>query len=208
MHTLASMDADDPATSCKPFSRNRSGMVLGEGAALVVLECWDRAKARGALIHGELIGYGLTTDASHIARPSVDGQAAAMRAALTAAGISAQEVDAINAHGTGTPANDGVETAAIKRVFGERAGHIPISATKALHGHLLGAAGALEFVLTLLALQHNVALPTMHLRVPDPECDLDYVSNAAREGAAGRTMLSNSFAFGGTNAVLALRAAP
>jgi 3-oxoacyl-(acyl-carrier-protein) synthase len=208
MHTLASMDADDPATSCKPFSRNRSGMVLGEGAALVVLECWDRAKARGALIHGELIGYGLTTDASHIARPSVDGQAAAMRAALTAAGISAQEVDAINAHGTGTPANDGVETAAIKRVFGERAGHIPISATKALHGHLLGAAGALEFVLTLLALQHNVALPTMHLRVPDPECDLDYVPNTAREGAAGRTMLSNSFAFGGTNAVLALRAAP
>lgn len=208
MHTLASMDADDPATSCKPFSRNRSGMVLGEGAALVVLECWDRAKARGALIHGELIGYGLTTDASHIARPSVDGQAAAMRAALTAAGISAQEVDAINAHGTGTPANDGVETAAIKRVFGERAGHIPISATKALHGHLLGAAGALEFVLTLLALQHNVALPTMHLRMPDPECDLDYVPNTAREGAAGRTMLSNSFAFGGTNAVLALRAAP
>lgn len=208
MHTLASMDADDPATSCKPFSRNRSGMVLGEGAALMVLECWDRAKARGALIHGELIGYGLTTDASHIARPSVDGQAAAMRAALTAAGISAQEVDAINAHGTGTPANDGVETAAIKRVFGERAGHIPISATKALHGHLLGAAGALEFVLTLLALQNNVALPTMHLRVPDPECDLDYVPNIARAGAAGRTMLSNSFAFGGTNAVLALRAAP
>ena len=208
MHTLASMDADDPATSCKPFSRNRSGMVLGEGAALVVLECWDRAKARGALIHGELIGYGLTTDASHIARPSVDGQAAAMRAALTAAGISAQEVDAINAHGTGTPANDGVETAAIKRVFSARARHIPISATKALHGHLLGAAGALEFVLTLLALQHNVALPTMHLRVPDPECDLDYVPNTAREGAAGRTMLSNSFAFGGTNAVLALRAAP
>ena len=208
MHTLASMDADDPATSCKPFSRNRSGMVLGEGAALVVLECWDRAKARGALIHGELIGYGLTTDASHIARPSVDGQAAAMRAALTAAGISAQEVDAINAHGTGTPANDGVETAAIKRVFGERARHIPISATKALHGHLLGAAGALEFVLTLLALQNNVALPTMHLRVPAPECDLDYVPNIAREGAAGRTMLSNSFAFGGTNAVLALRAAP
>jgi len=208
MHTLASMDADDPATSCKPFSRNRSGMVLGEGAALVVLECWDRAKARGAFIHGELIGYGLTTDASHIARPSVDGQAAAMRAALTAAGISAQEVDAINAHGTGTPANDGVETAAIKRVFGERARHIPISATKALHGHLLGAAGALEFVLTLLALQNNVALPTMHLRVPAPECDLDYVPNIAREGAAGRTMLSNSFAFGGTNAVLALRAAP
>lgn len=206
MHTLASVDAADAATSCKPFAKNRSGMVLGEGAAMVVLEPWERALARGAPIHGELIGYGLTTDAGHIARPSVEGQAAAMRAALTAAGISAQEVDAINAHGTGTPANDGVETAAIKRVFGERASRIPISATKALHGHLLGAGGALEFVLSLLALQHGVALPTMHLQVPDPECDLDYVPNAARPGAAGQIMLSNSFAFGGTNAVLALRA--
>ena len=206
MHTLASVDAADPGASCKPFSRNRSGMVLGEGAALVLLEHWERALARGAPIHGELIGYGLSTDAGHIARPSVDGQAAAMRSALAAAGIDAQEVDAINAHGTGTLANDGVETAAIKRVFGERAARIPISATKALHGHLLGAAGALEFVLALLALQHGVALPTMHLQVPDPECDLDYVANVARAGAAGHTMLSNSFAFGGTNAVLALRA--
>ncbi len=206
MHTLASVDASDPPSSCKPFARNRSGMVLGEGAALVVLEPWERALARGAAIHGELIGYGLTTDAGHIARPSVDGQAAAMAAALAAAGIASDEVDAINAHGTGTQANDSAETAAIRRVFGARAGHIPISATKALHGHLLGAAGALEFVLSLLALRHGVALPTMHLDVPDPQCDLDYVPNAARIGAAGRTMLSNSFAFGGTNAVLALRA--
>ena len=207
MHTLAGIDTEDPATSCKPFAGNRSGMVLGEGAAMVVLEPWERAIARGATIHGELIGYGLTTDASHIARPSVDGQSAAMRAALASAGLHPEEVDSINAHGTGTLANDGVETAAIKRVFGERASRIPISATKALHGHLLGAAGALEFVLSLLALQHGVALPTMHLQVPDPACDLDYVPNAARAGAAGRTMLSNSFAFGGTNAVLALRAA-
>ena len=206
MHTLASEDATDPARSCKPFSRSRSGMVLGEGAAFVVLESWERAVARGAAIHGELLGYGLTTDAGHIARPSVDGQAAAMAAALAAAGIAADEVDAINAHGTGTQANDIAETAAIKRVFGARAGRIPISATKALHGHLLGAAGALEFVLSLLALRHGVALPTMHLDVPDPDCDLDYVAHGARVGAAGRTMLSNSFAFGGTNAVLAVRA--
>ena len=152
------------------------------------------------------MGYGLTTDVGHIVRPSVDGQAAAMSAALAAAGIAAAEVDAINAHGTGTQANDVAETAAIKRVFGARAGQVPISATKALHGHLLGAAGALEFVLSLLALQHGVALPTMHLDAPDPDCDLDYVADGARPGAAGRTMLSNSFAFGGTNAVLALRA--
>ena len=206
MHTLATEDASDPARSCKPFSRSRSGMVLGEGAAFVVLEPWARALARGAAIHGELLGYGLTTDVGHITRPSVDGQAAAMVAALAAAGVVADEVDAINAHGTGTQANDVAETAAIKRVFGARASQIPISATKALHGHLLGAAGALEFVLSLLALQHGVALPTMHLDVPDPDCDLDYVADGARVGWAGRTMLSNSFAFGGTNAVLALRA--
>lgn len=207
MHTLASVDSDDPNTSCKPFSKNRSGMVLGEGAALVVLEPWERALARGATIHGELLGYGLSTDTGHITRPSVDGQAAAIVAALTSAGIRAEEVDSINAHGTATQANDSVETAAIKRVFGARASRIPISATKAIHGHLLGATGALEFVLSLLALKNAVALPTMHLQMPDPECDLDYVPNTARAGAAGRTMLSNSFAFGGTNAVLALRAA-
>ena len=205
MHTLAAVDAAAPGTSCKPFSKNRSGMVLGEGAAIVVLEPLDRALARGARIHGELIGYGLTTDSAHIARPSVEGQAAAMRAALSTAGIGAREIDSINAHGTGTQANDSVETAAIKNVFGQRASRIPISATKSIHGHLLGAAGALEFVLSLLALQHDVALPTMHLEVPDPDCDLDYVPNVARPRAAGRTMLSNSFAFGGSNAVLALR---
>lgn len=207
MHTLAAVDVDDPATSCKPFSKNRSGMVLGEGAAVVVLEPWERALARGATIHGELLGYGLSTDTGHITRPSVEGQVAAIRAALISAGIRAKEIDSINAHGTGTLANDSVETAAIKEVFGLRARRIPISATKAIHGHLLGATGALEFVLALLALKNATALPTMHLQVPDPECDLDYVANVARAGAAGRTMLSNSFAFGGTNAVLALRAA-
>lgn len=207
LHTLASIDADQPSTSCKPFSKNRSGMVLGEGAAMIVLEPWDRAVARGAPIHGEILGYGLCTDTGHITRPSVEGQAAAMRAALRAAALEPSAVDAINAHGTGTQANDAVETAAIRAVFGERAHRIPISATKAVHGHLLGAAGALECVLSLLAMQHAVALPTMHLQSPDPECDLDYVPNAARDGLAVHTTLSNSFAFGGTNAVLVLRAA-
>lgn len=205
MHTLASCDVLDPGTSCKPFSKNRSGMVLGEGAAIVVLEPMAVAANRGAKILGELIGYGLTTDSSHIARPSSEGQAAAMRAALASAGLPAEEIDSINAHGTGTLANDVAETAAIKSVFHRRAHAIPISATKAIHGHLLGAAGALEFVLALMAMQKQIALPTMHLEQPDPVCDLDYVANVARAGASGNVMLSNSFAFGGTNAVLALR---
>lgn len=207
LHTVATMDVEDPAASCRPFSRNRSGMVLGEGAAMLVIEPLDRAVARGADILGEILGYGLSNDASHITRPSVEGQAAAMNAALRAAGVDRQQVDAINAHGTGTQANDRTETAAIRAVFGGRADQIPISATKAIHGHLLGAAGALECVLSILALQHNVALPTMHLQQPDPECDLDYVSNTAREDLAAQVMLSNSFAFGGTNAVLVLRRA-
>ncbi|MBL8414472.1 MAG: beta-ketoacyl-[acyl-carrier-protein] synthase family protein, partial [Propionivibrio sp.] len=138
LHTLASIDEDEPSASCKPFSKNRSGMVLGEGAAMLILEPWDHALARGAPIHGELLGYGLMTDAAHITRPTAEGQAMAMRAALQSALIEPSAVDAINAHGTGTQANDSVETAAIKAVFGERAYHIPISATKALHGHLLG----------------------------------------------------------------------
>jgi 3-oxoacyl-(acyl-carrier-protein) synthase len=205
LRTVASVDAHEPWASCRPFAKNRSGMVLGEGAAMLVIEPWERALARGAAIEGEILGYGLSNDASHITRPSVEGQAAAMRAALQAAGIPAQAVEAINAHGTGTQANDSTETAAIKAVFGARAGAIPISATKAMHGHLLGAAGAIECVLSLLAMRHAVALPTMHLEISDPECDLDYVANYAREGVAAHTMLSNSFAFGGTNAALVLR---
>jgi len=130
-----------------------------------------------------------------------------LRAALRSAGLDAADVDAVNAHGTGTPANDPVETAALKVALGERAARIPVSATKSMHGHLLGAAGALEFVLSLLSLRDGVALPTMHLARPDPGCDLDYVPNAARGGLPLRTLLSSSFAFGGTNAVLALRAA-
>jgi 3-oxoacyl-[acyl-carrier-protein] synthase II len=207
LRTGARIDPDEPAASCRPFSKNRSGMVLGEGAAMLVLEPWDRAVARGAAVWGEVLGYGLSNDASHITRPSADGQAAAMRNALQSASLTALDVEAINAHGTGTQANDATETAAIRAVFGAHADRVPVSATKALHGHLLGAGGALECLLSLLALQHRVALPTMHLQQPDPDCDLDYVPNRAREGVAARTMLSNSFAFGGTNAVLVLRAA-
>ena len=205
LHTLAAVDAADPSASCKPFAANRSGMVLGEGAAMLVLEAWDAALARGATPLGEVIGYGLTTDAGHITKPSVAGQAQAMRAALASAGLAPSDIDAINAHGTGTAANDAVETAAIKAVFGAHASRLPISATKAIHGHLLGAAGALEAALSLLAMRHRALLPTCHLALPDPLCDLDYVSSGARDGVDVRTMLSNSFAFGGTNAVLALR---
>lgn len=174
---------------------------------MLVLESWDHAVARGAPIHGEILGCGLATDVGHITRPSVEGQVAAMVAALQSASIEASAIDAINAHGTGTPANDAVETAAIKAVLGQRAYQVPISATKSMHGHLLGATAALECVLSLLAMQEGVALPTMHLQAPDPLCDLDCVANAAREGLTVHTMLSNSFAFGGTNAVLVLGSA-
>jgi 3-oxoacyl-[acyl-carrier-protein] synthase II len=202
LRTLASEDPGDPSASCKPFAADRSGLVLGEGAAIFVLEDLQRAIERGASIHGELLGYGLATDASHITRPTIAGQVAAMRAALRSADLPADAIDSINAHGTGTQVNDSVETAAIKEVFGERAYRIPVSATKAMHGHLLGATAALELALALLALQQDVLLPTMHLKVPAPDCDLDYVPNAARSSAGARTVMSSSFAFGGTNAVL------
>jgi 3-oxoacyl-(acyl-carrier-protein) synthase len=207
LHTLAREDATDVSASCKPFAGNRCGMVLAEGAALFVLEDYERAAARGAPIRGELAGFGVATDLAHITRPSVAGQVAAIRAALRSAGIAAEEIDHINAHGTGTQANDGVETAAIKEVFGERAYAIPVSATKSMHGHLLGATGALELAFCLLTLERGVLLPTMHLKVPASDCDLDYVPNAARHGARVRTVMSNSFAFGGTNAVLIAREA-
>ena len=206
LRTLATEDAGDPSASCKPFAKDRSGLVLGEGAAMVVLEDRERALARGARIIAEMAGYGLCTDATHITRPSVDGQAMAMRLALESASTPMEEIGYINAHGTGTPANDAVETAAIKQVFGARAYRIPVSSTKSMHAHLLGAAGALEFVAALLALQRGVVPPTRHLQVPDPECDLDYVANEARAVPAIGAVMSNSFAFGGTNAVLIARA--
>ena len=206
MRTLATEDPQDPSASCRPFARTRTGLVLGEGAAFAVLEEWDHAVARGAPIHAELSGYGLTSDVAHITRPTVAGQANAMRAALGSASLHPGDVDYINAHGTGTLQNDAVETAAIKAVFGERAYSIPISSTKSMHGHLLGAAGALEFVIAVMCLTRATVPPTMHLNSPDPACDLDYVAGKARHGMSVRTVMSNSFAFGGTNAVLIAKA--
>jgi len=205
LRTLAIEDANDPSASCKPFAKDRTGLVLGEGAAMLVLEDRDRAVARGATIHAEIAGYGLVTDAGHITRPSVDGQAAAMRAALADARIAPEAIGYINAHGTGTQANDGVETAAIKEVFGKAAYGVPVSSTKSMHGHLLGAAGALELLVAIVAMQRGIVPPTRNLRVPDPECDLDYVPVSSRAASGLEAVMSSSFAFGGTNAVLVAR---
>jgi beta-ketoacyl-acyl-carrier-protein synthase II len=205
LKTLATVDPDDPGASCKPFAKDRTGLVLGEGAAMVVLEEWHHAQARGARVHAELVGYGLCTDPTHITRPSAEHQAAAMRRALDAAGIQPDEIGYINAHGTATLANDAVETAAIKDVFGPHAFRVPVSSTKSMHAHLLGAAGALEFVATVLALERQIIPPTINLHVPDPECDLDYVAGGARTSVKLAAVMSNSFAFGGTNAVLICR---
>jgi 3-oxoacyl-[acyl-carrier-protein] synthase II len=202
MKTLAPEDPDGAGRSCKPFAKNRSGLVLGEGAAIVVLEEWEQARRRGAPIHAELTGYGLSTDATHITRPSVAGQATSMRLALDSAQATPGAIGYINAHGTATLANDGVETAAIKDVFGERAYRIPVSSTKSMHGHLLGAAGALEFVVTVLALERRMLPPTINLTMRDPECDLDYVAEGVRPVPQLAAAMTNSFAFGGTNAVL------
>jgi 3-oxoacyl-[acyl-carrier-protein] synthase II len=207
MRTLATEDAHDPSNSCRPFAATRTGLVLAEGAAFVVLEDWSHALARGATIRAELAGYGLTSDVTHITRPTIEGQAKAMQSALLAANLAPEAIDYVNAHGTATSQNDAVETAAIKAVFGERAYAIPVSSTKSMHGHLLGAAGALEFVITTMSLTRGVVPPTMHLDVPDSACDLDYVSGHARD-ARLQIAMSNSFAFGGTNAVLILKAVP
>jgi 3-oxoacyl-[acyl-carrier-protein] synthase II len=205
LKTLATSDPEDPGASCKPFARDRTGLVLGEGAAIVILEDWQHAQARGARVRAELVGYGLCTDATHITRPSVDGQAAAMRRALESAAMRPDAVGYINAHGTATLANDVVETAAIKQTFGPHAYRVPVSSTKSMHGHLLGAAGALEFVAAVLVLERQIIPPTINLVAPDPECDLDYVPCTARTDVDLSAVMSNSFAFGGTNAALICR---
>jgi 3-oxoacyl-[acyl-carrier-protein] synthase II len=207
LKTLATEDAADPSASCKPFSKDRSGLVLGEGAAVVVLEEWEHAARRGATVYGELVGYGLCTDGVHITRPTVDGQARAMQLALDSAAVPAAAIAYINAHGTATLQNDAVETAAIRRVFGAAADRVAVSSTKSMHGHLLGAAGAVELVATLLAVRTRTVPPTLNLRVPDPECDLDYVPNVARREQDIELAMTSSFAFGGTNAVLVCRRA-
>jgi 3-oxoacyl-[acyl-carrier-protein] synthase II len=169
---------------------------------MLVLETLDHATRRGARIHAEVIGYGAASDASHLTRPGEKGQVRAIRLALADAGVSPDEIDYINAHGTATLAGDVIETAAIKKVFGERAAGIPVSSTKSMHGHLMGAAGAVEFIASIMAIGRGAVPPTANLRVPDPECNLDYVPNLGRGGVAVRTVMSNSFAFGGSNAVL------
>jgi nodulation protein E len=191
--------------SCRPFCRDRSGIVLGEGAGMLVLESEAHARRRGATIRAELAGAGMSSDAGHITDPSVEGAARAMRAALDDAGMDPAEIDYVNAHGTGTQANDLTETRAVHAVFGEHASRLAVSSTKSMHGHALGASGALEAVATVLALQKGVIPPTANFTEPGEGCDLDYVPNRAR-AAPVRAALSNSFAFGGLNAVLAFRA--
>lgn len=190
--------------TCRPFSEDRSGLVMGEGAGVVVLESYEYAKQRGADIYAELAGFGMSSDAGHITAPSVDGAARAMQAALSDAGVDPLEVDYINAHGTGTQANDVTETAAINRVFGGHAAKLAISSTKSMHGHPLGATGGLELVATVLAMQNSMAPPTANFTQAGKGCDLDYIPNVARDMKVN-VALSNSFAFGGLNAVLVVR---
>ncbi len=201
---VLSSGADDPVRACRPFSRDRAGLVLGEGAAMFVLETAENAARRGARVRAELAGYGASADAGHITQPSREGAAAAMREALSSAGLAPGEVDYINAHGTGTKLNDATEIGAIKDVFGEHAARLSISSTKSMHGHAMGASGAIELAATLLAMEHGIVPPTANFTTPDPDCDLDVTPNTARERHIGAA-LSNSFAFGGLNAVLAVR---
>ncbi len=202
LRTLAQEDANDPAASCKPFSKQRSGLVLGEGAAVLVLEDAERAVKRGAKIYAEIAGYDSSSDASHITKPDSAGQERSIRSALHDAGMRPEDIGYINAHGTATLAGDVEETKAIKRAFGEHAYRVPVSSTKSMHGHLLGATGALEFMAAVLALKHNAIPPTINLGDADPECDLDYVPNVGRHEVRLDAVMSNSFAFGGSNAVL------
>lgn len=199
---------DEPERASRPFDKDRDGFVIAEGAGILVLEERERAVRRGARIYAEVIGYGTNGDAYHITSPSPEGEGAARCMALTLedAGVDPADVDYVNAHGTSTPYNDANETAAIKQVFGDHARDLPVSSTKSMTGHLLGAAGAVEAIYSVLALYHGVLPPTINYHTPDPECDLDYVPNKPRD-AAIRVALSNSFGFGGTNACILLRKA-
>jgi len=193
----------EPEKASRPFEKNRDGFVIAEGAGILIVEELEFALNRGARIYAEIVGYGYTGDAYHITAPSPDGDGAArcMRMAIRDAGLKPEEIDHINAHGTSTPLNDATETQAIKRVFGEHAKKIPISATKSMTGHLLGAAGSTEAIFTILSLRNGILPPTINYEEPDPECDLDYVPNVARRKPIQAAM-SNAFGFGGTNATL------
>jgi 3-oxoacyl-[acyl-carrier-protein] synthase II len=196
---------DDPEHASRPFDAERDGFVMGEGAGVLVLESLEHAQARGARIYAEVLGYGMTADAYHITQPDPDGDGAlrAMRKAIHDAGLQPTAIDCINAHGTSTRYNDAKETLAIKRLLGEDAYRVPVSSTKSVTGHLLGAAGAVEAAICVLALQHQTVPPTINYKHPDPECDLDYVPNAPRP-ATLRYVMTNSFGFGGHNSVLVL----
>ena len=195
---------DDPATASRPFDRDRDGFVLGEGAGILILEEYEHARKRGARIYAELAGMGMSGDAGHITAPNMDGPRRAMLAALRNGGINADEVQYLNAHGTSTPLGDANETAAVKAAFGDHAKRLAVNSTKSMHGHLLGAAGGVEALISVLAIHHQVSPPTINLANPDPACDLDYVPNTAREMKID-VALSNSFGFGGTNGTLAFR---
>jgi len=201
--TALSTRNDDPQTASRPFDKDRDGFLMGEGAGMLILESLEHAQGRGATILGEITGYGTTDDAHHISAPAENGAGAAMamKLALEDAGLDLKDVDYINAHGTSTPLNDKSETAAIKTVFGEQAYNIPISSTKSMTGHLLGASGAIEAVFCILAIRDEILPATINYQTPDPECDLDYVPNKSRN-ASPKHVMSNSFGFGGHNATL------
>ena len=192
---------DDPKTASRPWDRDRDGFVLGEGAGVMVLEEYEHAKSRGATIYAELTGFGMSADAHHITAPDTDGPSRCMKAAMHNAGINADDVDYLNAHGTSTPLGDKNETDAIKLALGDRASELVVNSTKSMTGHLLGGAGGIESVFTVLAVHHQVSPPTINIFEQDPECDLDYCANEAREMPI-RNALKNSFGFGGTNGTL------
>jgi nodulation protein E len=204
MRVMAPIPNGDPSRACRPFSRDRLGMVLGEGAGIVVLESWEHAVARGADILAELAGYGATADAGHLTQPGVHAPARAIETALAQGRLNREDIQYVNAHGTATRLNDSTETTILKRVFGPHATRLAVSSTKAVHGHAMGASAALEFIVTVMAIRQGVLPPTANYTEPDPECDLDYVPNTARPQRLSAA-ISNSFAFGGLNAVLALR---
>ena len=195
---------DDPKTACRPFDKNRDGFVMGEGAGVLVLESLEHAKARGAKIYAEISGYGATDDAYHITAPALEGEAAAecVRLAINDSGFYINDVDYINAHGTSTAFNDKLETLAFKKVFGDRAYKIPVSSTKSMTGHLLGAAGAVELIASIMTINTGIIHPTINYETPDPECDLDYVPNKARHNQNVNVAISNSLGFGGHNSTL------
>jgi 3-oxoacyl-[acyl-carrier-protein] synthase II len=195
---------DDPATASRPFDRDRDGFVLGEGAGILILEEYEHAKKRGARIYCELAGMGMSADANHITAPDMDGPRRAMLAALRNGGLNPGDIQYLNAHGTSTPLGDANETAAVKAAFGDHAKALAVNSTKSMHGHLLGAAGGVEALITVLAIHHQLSPPTINLVNPDPACDLDYVPHTAREMRI-EAALSNSFGFGGTNGTLAFR---